>query len=101
MTSPRRIQLRRVKGWRLPPGAVKVADTSKFRNPYRPPLRTPAANAWAKARYVLHLTDHPELVEAARRELAGRDLACYCAPDLPCHADVLLELANQDEGESR
>jgi Domain of unknown function (DUF4326) len=28
--------------------------------------------------------------------LAGRDLACWCAPDQPCHADVLLELANQE-----
>jgi hypothetical protein len=29
-----------------------------------------------------------------RRELAGHDLACWCALDRPCHADVLLELAN-------
>ena len=27
-------------------------------------------------------------------ELRGRDLACWCPPDRPCHADVLLELAN-------
>ena len=27
-------------------------------------------------------------------ELRGRDLACWCSPDGPCHADVLLELAN-------
>lgn len=27
-------------------------------------------------------------------ELAGRDLACWCPLDSPCHADVLLELAN-------
>lgn len=26
--------------------------------------------------------------------LAGRDLACWCPLDQPCHADVLLELAN-------
>ena len=26
--------------------------------------------------------------------LADRDLACWCPLDLPCHADVLLELAN-------
>lgn len=26
-------------------------------------------------------------------ELRGKDLVCWCAP-LPCHADVLLELAN-------
>lgn len=34
-----------------------------------------------------------ELVDAARRELRGKDLVCWCAP-LPCHADVLLEIAN-------
>lgn len=28
-------------------------------------------------------------------ELRGRDLACFCALDAPCHADVLLELANR------
>lgn len=27
-------------------------------------------------------------------ELAGRDLACWCPLDQPCHGDVLLELAN-------
>ena len=26
--------------------------------------------------------------------LAGRDLACWCPLDQPCHADVLLEIAN-------
>jgi hypothetical protein len=29
-----------------------------------------------------------------REQLAGRDLACWCPLDQPCHADVLLELAN-------
>lgn len=31
-----------------------------------------------------------------RAELAGRDLACWCK-DGPCHADVLLQIANPDE----
>jgi hypothetical protein len=30
-------------------------------------------------------------------ELAGRDLACWCPLDQPCHADVLLEIANAEE----
>ncbi len=30
----------------------------------------------------------------ARAELAGKDLACWCPPWQPCHADVLLEVAN-------
>jgi hypothetical protein len=40
------------------------------------------------------LAEHPDLVAAARAELAGRDLACWCPADHPCHADVLLDIAN-------
>jgi hypothetical protein len=29
-----------------------------------------------------------------KRELRGKDLACFCKPGSPCHADVLLEIAN-------
>jgi hypothetical protein len=29
-------------------------------------------------------------------ELRGKNLACWCPLDAPCHADVLLELANQE-----
>lgn len=36
---------------------------------------------------------------AIRAELAGRDLACWCPLDQPCHADVLLELANGGDDE--
>jgi uncharacterized protein DUF4326 len=34
-------------------------------------------------------------VTAVRAALRGRDLACWCPLDVPCHADVLLEVANQ------
>lgn len=27
-------------------------------------------------------------------ELKGKNLACWCAPGAPCHADVLLDIAN-------
>lgn len=30
-----------------------------------------------------------------RKFLAGKDLCCWCPLDQPCHADVLLEIANQ------
>ena len=33
----------------------------------------------------------PELI---RRDLTGRNLMCWCPGGEPCHADVLLELAN-------
>lgn len=42
--------------------------------------------------HMVHVT-----VEEIRRELAGRDLACWCSLDQQCHADVLLELANGGE----
>jgi hypothetical protein len=34
------------------------------------------------------------MAEYAAIALRGRDLACWCPLDQPCHADVLLELAN-------
>ena len=45
------------------------------------------------------LVNDPDVLSAdfrarAKRDLRGRDLGCYCAPGLPCHADVLLELVN-------
>jgi hypothetical protein len=39
---------------------------------------------------------HPDrafLYYKVREELVGKDLVCFCAPK-PCHADVLLEIAN-------
>ena len=42
-----------------------------------------------------YLLQKPELLARVRHELRGMNLICWCAP-LPCHADVLLELANAD-----
>jgi hypothetical protein len=44
--------------------------------------------------YRAWLSSQPGLLAAARRQLAGRDLMCWCPPGEPCHADVLLEIAN-------
>ena len=37
---------------------------------------------------------------AVRRDLAGKDLACWCPLDAPCHADVLLRWANAQTEEA-
>ncbi|GAA3229273.1 DUF4326 domain-containing protein [Nonomuraea helvata] len=42
--------------------------------------------------YRAYLREHPELVERARHELGGKDLACWCHPDQECHADALLDV---------
>jgi hypothetical protein len=91
MTTPRRIQLRRTKGWRKPPGAVVVARPSKWGNPYPVDVH---GRAEAVRLYQEHLLGDPGLIAAARAELAGRDLACWCTPGDTCHADVLLAIAN-------
>ncbi len=91
---PVRLQLSRARGWRLPEGAVSVAHPTRWTNPFRPQWRTPAANAAAVEHYRDYLARNPALVDEARAELTGLNLACWCAPSLPCHADILLAIAN-------
>lgn len=164
MSAPRRIQRKRIKGWRMPEGAVYVGRPGRWGNPFR--YRTPYGlvrhlpgepdtyeyEGRISADGMTHPFYHPdgritdyrvryatraETVELYRRtllepdrgmlgaypsnaghlatystgrpfpdhrgtvtpemirtELAGRDLACWCPLDQPCHADVLLEIAN-------
>lgn len=47
-------------------------------------------------RYEEFVMRNPELIDLIKRELRGRDLVCWCAP-LPCHADVLLRIANEED----
>jgi hypothetical protein len=114
---PRRIQLSRREGYRKPEGAIVVSRPSRWGNPYR--VARDRTGQWLVAiddgmvavgaaystralatdaavgffRQALLLGELPVTVDDVRRELAGRDLACWCG-DGPCHADVLLALAN-------
>jgi hypothetical protein len=65
---------------------------SKWQNPYREGRDGTREEVIGKFRE--YLLGNPELM-ADLGELRGRDLVCWCAP-LPCHGDVLLELANAD-----
>mgnify|MGYP003430463124 CR=1 FL=1 len=96
---PKRIQMRRTKGWRKPEGAIYVGRPSKWGNMFRigedhsyyaGPIATKATAAQSAELYGRFLVaDGIDL-----SELRGHDLACWCPLDQPCHADVLLELAN-------
>ena len=90
---PRRLQLSRKKGFRLPAGAVVVSRPTKWGNPFKPGKLT---RAQAVASYRRDLMAGKLRVSAAdaRTELRGHDLACWCSLDGPCHADVLLKVAN-------
>lgn len=123
--TPQRIQLRRTKGWRKPEGAVVVARPSKWGNPYRiEDLHRRLSDFGEKpnvAELRLLVVDmfradltygpdspywwygpHMQIIRIKGAlqddQLAGRDLACWCPLDSPCHADVLLEIANAEIG---
>ena len=87
---PERIQLQRIKGWRMPPNTVWVARPSRWGNPFKVTSKRTAAQAVERFR-----CEMPDFTrEAARLELRGKNLACFCKLGEPCHADVLLEIAN-------
>lgn len=75
---------------------MSVAYPSRWANPHRPAERTAENNARAVEMYRDHLERHPDLLQAARESLMGHDLACWCPPELPSHADVLLTFANSE-----
>ena len=109
-SKPRRVQLSRKKGWRMPENTVSVARPTKWGNPtnwmdWLDAARQewwalPSAGereAWAKEQAVQSFRE--DVVDGLipdPSELRGKNLACWCRLDEPCHADVLLELANQE-----
>ena len=99
---PSRVQLSRARGWRLPAGAVVVARPSRWGNPFRigapyPETGSPLDRERAVALYreFIRAPEQAGLREAARRELKGKSLACWCSLDGPCHADELIAIANE------
>lgn len=75
----------------IPADAVYVGRPSKFGNPFV--LGVHGSRDQVIEKYRGWLMGQPRLVEAAKRELRGKRLVCWCAP-LRCHADVLAEVAN-------
>ena len=90
---PQRLQRSRRKGARLPTSVVVVTRPTKWGNPH--PLELGRAEAVRRYREDLLAGRLAVSVEDVKRELRGRDLACYCPLDGPCHADVLLAIANE------
>jgi hypothetical protein len=103
--------MKRERGWKMPENTVKVDRTSKFGKPFTVDrYGRDKAVALHKAWITGEMTEPPFKVVpcshwqaphlAAERALSllptlvGKDLACCCSFDGPCHADTLLELAN-------
>jgi hypothetical protein len=107
-----RIQRKRIKGWRMPENTVYVGRGTKWGNPYK--VGGTVENHFGRT---FEIKNNKQAVNAytnmflaslggiMRREpycdvdfseLRGKNLACWCRLDEPCHADVLLKLANEE-----
>jgi hypothetical protein len=97
MSAPKRIQRRRTKGWRMPEGTIYVGRPTRWGNIWRVGRDGTAQECrdWFETWAEEHALEFPAELASLRKQLGGRDLACWCPLDQPCHADVLLELANR------
>lgn len=102
---PIRVQLKRTKGWRMPPDTMSVARPTKWGNPARvgaphPYCLPEEIAAGLSCAEPLTAAEAVEIFScfyfdpAELAILRGKNLACWCALDQPCHADALLEIAN-------
>lgn len=115
MSEPIRVQRKRTKGWKMPENTVYVGRPSQLGNPFKSgdneravklfrqcvcrfPVQGHNINCWRDAGGSV-----AALVGIASgvliKDLRGKNLACWCPIDQPCHADVLLELANSPDPE--
>lgn len=74
----------------IPVDAVYVGRPTKWGNPFV--VGVHGTREEVIERYEHWIQKNRELM-VALHELRGKDLVCWCAP-LPCHADVLVRLAN-------
>jgi len=98
----------------MPDGAIYVGRPTRWGNPFRigetvagvfiaaadqavSHFEDVLLGEWDDCRGAFPAPDYPS-IKQVRAELRGHDLACWCPLDQPCHADVLLRLANQPDG---
>lgn len=108
MTQPHRIQRKRTKGWRMPEGTVFVGRPSRWGNPFIMGIDGDAAEC--VRRYAAMITPYRHqppnngldkfylsiaMMEDIKTTMRGKNLACWCPLNSPCHANILLEIANE------
>ena len=105
-SSVQRVVRRRVRGWRKPANTVCVTRPGPWGNPFKVtgdmPVEQTVADFRLELRYeslAIELglparSKHMRWIAEHIDELKGKNLACYCKAGRPCHADVLLSIAN-------
>ena len=88
----KRIQRRRTRGWRMPINTIYVGRPTRWGNPFRGDraIVVEKYRSWLR----LKIDADPKFLDTLR----GKDLACWCPLDQPCHADVILEFLKEPGG---
>ncbi len=76
----------------MPANTVKVDRTTRWGNPHQGGEKE---RSWRSAAVEAFRLDNHRRPASDFVELRGKNLACWCPLDGPCHADVLLDLANR------
>lgn len=106
-----RVQRRRAKGWKMPANTIYVGRPTVWGNPFIVGEHGTAAQCVDLYRALLGgfvcVSNPREQIAAQERthahvvkhlkNLKGKNLACFCSLAKPCHADILLALANDRE----
>lgn len=87
--------LNKYKDSPLPENAVYIGRPSIWGNPFV--IGKDGTREEVIEKYSKWLQSNPKMLDAVQRNLAGKDLVCFCAPHA-CHGDVLLHWANLTEG---
>ena len=98
-------------GWKPDDHAAFVGPGTKWANPFKKPdvealrsepdiERAYQQGGWREAAKLLY-REHLQDEGLDPRELRGKDLVCTCKLTDPCHADVLLDLANPTNVKTR
>src|ERR1700677_5005084 len=91
---PKRIQRRRTKGWEMPESAVFVGSTTIWGTHVKV---AEYGRELAIANYRRRMEGYRQIGALTALDsslLRGKDLVCWCRLSEPCHADILLEIAN-------
>ena len=113
---PKRIQRKRIKGWKMPPNTVSVCRPGKFGNPFTVAACIESGYATTKESakslciecfeswlefgdssewFFSSGIDKRKIILDSLHEIRGKDLACFCKEGEPCHGDVLIKIANR------
>jgi len=77
----------------IPANTVYIGRGSPWGNIFK--IGEHGTESEVEQKYINWLQSQPELIAAAKQELKGKDLACFCRPGL-CHGDLLLILSNDE-----